>query len=76
MTEGNQTQKQILESLSQQDFLAIGAEHIAYIRPVKLENKTAYALRSADGKLVSVQDTKILAAAFARRNSLDLVALQ
>lgn len=76
MNEQTPTQRQVLESLSPQDFLAIGADHIAYIKPVTLENRTAYALRGADGKLLSVQDSYILAQAAAQQNRLEIVALQ
>lgn len=38
-----------LRDISAQDFLALGKEQVAYVRPVKVDGKKAYAVHAADG---------------------------
>lgn len=48
---------EISKNLSSQDFLAIGIHKMAYVRPIRVDNKTAYAIHAADGTPLSVLDT-------------------
>lgn len=62
---------QRLRSLSVQDFKNFALGHLAYIKPVFVENRLAYAVYGADGKLVSLQDSAELAVMVARHNGLE-----
>ena len=37
------------KGLSSQDFRNFGVQQLAYIRPVLIQNRTAYAIHAADG---------------------------
>lgn len=49
--------KQYLQNLSDKDFQNLWAGQIAYMRPIKRENSTAYAVHTADGSQLIIADT-------------------
>ena len=59
-----------LQALSTADFLALGADHIAYIKPVKLNERVAWSVYAADGRAISTHLTAHAAAAAARQSEL------
>jgi len=60
----------VLESLSPRDFLSLGINHIAYIKPVALNDRLAWSVNAADGTALSVHLTEQAATAAARQNHL------
>lgn len=38
-----------LREISAQDFLALGKEQVAYVRPVEIDGKKAFSVHAADG---------------------------
>lgn len=66
-----------LKNLSSRDFLKIGMDEIAYVRPVVLSGaqKSAYAVYAADGTQMSVLDSMDMAMATLRHNDLLPVTL-
>lgn len=66
----------VLRQISEQDFLSLGTGHIAYIKPVQVMNRTAFALHAADGTALTLTDSNESAWALARQNDLDPVTLQ
>ena len=62
--------------LSSQDFLDVGVHKIAYIRPVQVDEKTAYAIHAADGTPLSVMDTLDHALFVVQDNDLEVAHLQ
>lgn len=60
-----------LKTLTQQDFLDFGLHQIAYIRPVRISNRKAYAIHAADGTPLSVMDTFDTAIIAVRHNDLE-----
>ena len=64
------------KKLSSQAFLDAGVHEMAYIRPVKVENKTAYAIHAADGTPLSVMDTLDHALFVVQDNDLEVKHLQ
>ena len=38
-----------LRDISAQDFLALGKEQVAYVRPVEVDGRKAFAVHAADG---------------------------
>lgn len=61
--------------LSAQDFRNFGVQQVAYIRPVMVQNKTAYAIHAADGTPLSVMDTRDTALIAVRHNDLEAVTV-
>ena len=60
----------VLEMLSPDDFLALGVNHIAYIRPISLNDRVAWSVFAADGTALSVHLTEQAANAAARQSNL------
>jgi hypothetical protein len=65
----------ILKSLTKQDFLNFGMQQVAYIRPVRVQNRKAYAIHAADGTPLSVMDTIDTAVIAVRHNDLEPVTV-
>jgi hypothetical protein len=68
--------KAILRNLSQQDFMNFGVQHLAYIRPVVVNSRVAYAVHAADGGRLSVLESFNDAITAAKLNDLEPVSLQ
>lgn len=56
-----------------QDLLGFGVDHVAYIRPVKIMNRSLFAIHAADGTPISVVETEILAHEVVARHDLESV---
>ncbi len=71
------TVRTLLKSLSPKDFLKIGINEIAYVRPISLSGKSepAYGVYAADGTQLSVLDNMDMAMATLRHNDLMVVTL-
>lgn len=68
----------MLAELSPRDFLKIGMDEIAYVRPLSLTGgaKPVYGVYAADGTQLSVLDSMDMAMATMRHNDLVPVTLQ
>jgi len=58
-------------ALTPQDLMALGLEQIAYVKPVQVEGKTAYAIHAADGTQVAVMSNRDHAIATVRQHDLE-----
>lgn len=69
--------RDFLKGLSARDFLKIGMDEVAYVRPLTLsgEQKSAFAIYAADGTQLSVLDSMDMAMATLRHNDLLPVTL-
>lgn len=68
--------RSLLKGLSSGDFLKIGMNEIAYIRPLdSLADHTVFAVHAADGTQLSILDTMDMAMATLRHNDLVPVTL-
>jgi hypothetical protein len=67
-------QREQVEQMSAQDFAAMGAEQVAYIKPVTHEGEPAYAVHAADGTALAVVAGFEEAYALVRQNDLEPVA--
>ena len=76
MNTENKRMDALLRAITPQDFLALGTGHVAYIKPVQILNRTAYALHAADGTPITLADSSESAAAMAMQNDLDAVTVQ
>ena len=45
-----------LRDISAHDLAMLGADDLAYVRPILLENETLFAVNSADGRQIAVAD--------------------
>ena len=66
--------EQLHERLSAQDFLALGLDHLAYIRPfVTEEGASVFGVHAANGQRMGVVDSIDLAKAAIRQQDLEPV---
>ena len=61
----------MLRSLSAQDFAALGAQDVAYLRPVVLNGARAFAIHAADGTPIGTAPSAQLAAAAIRQHEME-----
>lgn len=61
----------LLKNISARDFLNFGMQQVAYIRPIRVDDKTAYAIHAADGTPLSVMESKDTALVVVRHNELE-----
>lgn len=71
MTQKDINTTEFFKTLSTQDFRNFGVQEVAYIRPVLVENRKAYAIHAADGTPLSVMDTHDTAVIAVRHNDLE-----
>jgi hypothetical protein len=62
-----------LRALSPTDFAALGMSDLAYVKPVEVDGRTAYAIHAADGTSMAVVDDRNLAFAAIRQHDLEAV---
>ena len=60
-----------LRSLWAQDFAALGAQDVAYVRPVILNGARAFAIHAADGTPIGAAPSAQLAAAAIRQHEME-----
>jgi hypothetical protein len=56
---------------STQDFMALGVEQVAYVKPVQIEGETVYAVHAADGTQMAIIDERATAFAAVRKNDME-----
>jgi len=76
MNENPQDMREILKTLSPQDFLNVGMHQIAYIKPHEEEGGIYYSVHAADGTELSVVDTYASAFASVQSNDMQPITLQ
>ena len=67
MIERNETH----EAISTNDLMAMGMNHIAYVRPVEVEGRPAFMVHAADGTQMAVFADRDLAFAAVRRHDME-----
>jgi hypothetical protein len=60
-----------LRNLSSRDFAALGAQDVAYLRPVILNGARAFAIHAADGTPIGAAPSAQLAAAAIRQHEME-----
>lgn len=60
-----------LRGLSPRDFAAFGLNHIAYVRPAKVDGVDGFAVHAADGTPLSVLADRDVAFAAVRQNDME-----
>ncbi len=69
----NEQHSELLKHLSPQAFQAFGMGHVAYVRPVVIQNRKVFSLHAADGTALTLVDSLEGAMVLARQNDLDPV---
>lgn len=64
-----------LKSLSPEAFAYLGAPALAYIKEVKVEGESAFAVHAADGTAIAIFDNRDYAFAAAKQNDLEAVSV-
>jgi len=54
-----------------QDFIALGLEQVAYVKPIQIEGETVYAVHAADGTQMAIIDERATAFAAVRKNDME-----
>ncbi|MCB1532717.1 MAG: DUF1150 family protein [Alphaproteobacteria bacterium] len=67
--------RELLKNLSSRDFLNFGLEQVAYIRPIRIDGQSAFAVHGADGTPIAVSETMDGAVINARHNDLEPFAV-
>ena len=62
-------------ALSPQDLMALGLEHIAYIRPIEIEGDAVFAVHAADGTRIAIAKSRDLAVAAIRHHELEALSV-
>ncbi len=57
------------------DFEALGLEQLAYIKPVEVDGRTAFAVHAADGTEIAVMPDREVACAAIRQHDLEPVSV-
>ncbi len=57
------------------DFEALGLEQLAYVKPVKVDGRTAFAVHAADGTEIAVMSDRDVARAVIRQHDLEPVSV-
>jgi hypothetical protein len=76
MNEHENDARVLLQKLSVVDFLRVGLNQIAYIKPVTIDGEKGFAVHSADGRQISVMDSYPVALALLRQHDLHPVTIQ
>lgn len=61
----------VLRNLSAQDFALLGANQVAYLRPVVLNGARAFSIHAADGRPIGAAPSAQLAAAAIRQHEME-----
>lgn len=72
----NDQERLFLEQLSHEDFLHIGLNQVAYVKPTTGDDRKSYTVHAADGTKISVMESYDTAIAAVRFNDLHLATLQ
>lgn len=76
MDEKQENVRDVLKALSSQDFLNVGVDQIAYIRPVMMGQKdSVYSVHAADGTQLSVMESYETAMAAVKHNDMHAVTV-
>ena len=65
------TESHSIRDMTQTDFAALGAQQVAYVKPVTVDGKDGYAIHSADGTQHLVVESLEKAFAVVRQNDLE-----
>lgn len=65
----------VLDALTAEDFLALGAEITAFVKPIEVDGKSVYGIFSAFGHPLGYADSYAVAQVTVRQNDLEPVSV-
>ena len=65
----------VFAPLSAKDFMALGAEDVAYVKPFVEEGRALFAIHTADGRAVALVESRDLAVVAIRQNGFEPVSV-
>ena len=63
------------KQLPAQEFVALGMQHLAYLKPVTVDDRLAFEIQAADGTAMVVMDDRAVAEAAVRQHDLEPVSV-
>ncbi len=63
--------QETLREISTRDFAALGAQDVAFVKPVIVDGKTAYSIHAADGTEMGLVSDREVAFAAVRQHHLE-----
>jgi hypothetical protein len=72
---GMMTRTERTTRVSPQDLIALGLDHMAYVKPVTVDGEAAYAVHAADGTEVAVMADRAAAVAAIHQHDLEAVSV-
>ncbi len=60
-----------IRDISTRDFVTLGVENVAFVKPVEADGKTAYSIHAADGTEMGLVSDREVAFAAVRQHDLD-----
>lgn len=64
-----------MHAMSARDFALLGIEDVAYVKPVDVDGRTAYAVHAADGTPMAMLADRDIAFSTVRQNALEPVSV-
>jgi hypothetical protein len=59
------------QQVSTQDFLALGVNHLAYIKPTEVDGQPLFAVHAADGTQIALMPNRDRAVGAVRQNDME-----
>lgn len=75
MTCDNNTETKVTERMTPELFAALGVGSVAYVKTVKSNDRTAYAIHGADGRHLAIAPNRDAAFALIVQNDMEGVSL-
>jgi hypothetical protein len=60
-----------IRQMSLRDLAALGLSHVAYVKPVSVDGRTAYSIHAADGTEMAVMEDRDVAVSAIRVHNLE-----
>lgn len=64
-------QTETIRQITPRDLAALGLSHVAYVKPVTVEGRTAYSIHAADGTEMAVMSDRDVAMSAIRVHNLE-----
>jgi hypothetical protein len=65
------TSSQSTIQISREDLMVLGLDHLAYVKPIKVDGRRVYAIHAADGTQIKILADHDLAFIAVRQNNLE-----
>ena len=59
------------KAITPQEFVSLGMQHLAYIKPVTVNDRPMFSIHAADGTPMAVMEDRVVAEAAVRQHELE-----